>query len=99
MIHKIIRVGSCPSAVSSVLAWPACPIRSTDDVRFKSDAAPILSFKKGVIAWACTKCGYIEFNLSERDYEKPNVAAPVVAPITRLIALVRQRRRATEQRC
>ena len=35
------------------------------DVRFKADSASLLSFKKEVAAVACSKCGYIEFYLSE----------------------------------
>ena len=38
------------------------------DVRFKSDGASIFSFKKGVVASACPKCGFIELYLSEQDY-------------------------------
>jgi predicted nucleic-acid-binding Zn-ribbon protein len=41
---------------------------NASDVRFKSDAAPFLSNKKGIIALACPKCGFIELYLSDRDY-------------------------------
>jgi predicted nucleic-acid-binding Zn-ribbon protein len=37
------------------------------DIRFKADAAPVFSYKKQVSALACSKCGYIEFYLSDDD--------------------------------
>ena len=37
------------------------------DIRFKADDAPAFSYKKQVDAVACSKCGYIEFYLSDLD--------------------------------
>jgi predicted nucleic-acid-binding Zn-ribbon protein len=39
----------------------------TWDVRFKSETASALSFKKKVVALACSSCGYIELFLADHD--------------------------------
>ena len=38
-----------------------------NDVRFKADDAPTLSLKKQVLAFACPKCGFIEFFLADHE--------------------------------
>jgi len=38
-----------------------------NDVRFKADDAPTFSLKKKVVAFACQKCGFVEFYLNNQE--------------------------------
>jgi predicted nucleic-acid-binding Zn-ribbon protein len=42
-------------------------VGSALDVRFKSETSSALSFKKKVVALACSSCGYIELFLADHD--------------------------------
>ena len=42
-------------------------VGSAWDVRFKSETSSALSFKKKVVALACSSCGYIELFLADHD--------------------------------
>ncbi len=43
------------------------PVGSNWDVRFKSETSSAFSFKKKVVALACSSCGYIELFLEDHD--------------------------------
>jgi predicted nucleic-acid-binding Zn-ribbon protein len=48
------------------------PKGSLWDVRFKTETASELSFKKHVIALACSSCGYIELYLAGDETKDPS---------------------------
>jgi len=68
LVALLMKTDSCPKCGSTEREPGKLyePGRVTD-IRFKADAAPILSYKKKVTALACSKCGYIEFYLSDHD--------------------------------
>jgi predicted nucleic-acid-binding Zn-ribbon protein len=58
----------CPKCGSTELERGHVYVPSTlQDIRFKADDASTFSLKKQMVAFACKKCGFVEFYLAEHD--------------------------------
>jgi len=62
MINEPAKDNSCPKCGASQRCrgkvYEAGQLR---DVRFKADEKSALSFKEPMVAFACSKCGFVEF--------------------------------------
>lgn len=63
-----MKTNPCPKCGS--VEWEHGKIHeqgSLGTVRFKADAASVFSLRKKLAALACSKCGFVEFYLSDHD--------------------------------
>jgi predicted nucleic-acid-binding Zn-ribbon protein len=64
MADELIKANSCPKCGAFERrrgrVFEAGQFR---DIRFRADEASELSFKEPIVAFACSKCGYVEFYL------------------------------------
>jgi predicted nucleic-acid-binding Zn-ribbon protein len=70
MDNEPVKADSCPKCgASGRRLGKIYQVGENYDVRFREDAASAFSFKEKMVAFACSKCGFVEMYLEKPPKE------------------------------